>query len=637
MSNRVAGMFPFKRTIAGFVAIVFLGTTVGQPWAEASFWGDRRKARDQFTRTRQGDSSSPLLLASANTLGSAFGSARPIRVEPSLSGTTPTRDPVFQLPVLRSLPYASVSVRDSYFPSVHPRRLVVHIQDVHANLEAQKNIAAGLVALGEAGSSEKNESPRLLVGLEGAEGPFVIDALRTFPDKGILKEGAEAFLKKDLLTGAEYAALTSRSGLDLWGVEDRALYNRHVKAVVDAVPLESALRTTLADLGTRTRALKDKEYTDALKAWDKEYESYHAERSSLGVYVRHIAQGAERGAFPQVARFLKALDTEEKLDFPQAERERKVLVEALAARLSPQDLVALTERAVAFRAGQMGFGAFHEEVVALAGKAGMSLKGSQEFFKYLEYVKHVEGIDRGGLLDEIDGQEKAYVARLLKSASPRVGEVYAVSRDLVMADKLLRHAMTPNEWAEYSKNAAGLRNLPTRLSKLETGPPAVANDFAAMIPVFEEFYRAGVARDKVLVDNLFARMGKGSSDGKDPAVAVLVAGGFHTDGVTALIKQRGAAYVTLTPRFEVVNGQDSLDVFRQQKTPLDRLFAGEKLNLVEGLGGAVNGLLGGSNRANEVQSELPAAMVAASNLPSKTLIEWLDGLKRPFPAFGLKP
>jgi hypothetical protein len=389
MSKWVAGVFPLKKTIASLVTIAFLGTTVGQPWAEASFWGDRRKAQEKFTRTRPGSDSSPLLLASAN-LGSAFGNAHPIPVAPTPTDLSRLSGPLQQSPLFRSLPHANVSVRDAYLPSTSPRQLVIHIQDVHANLEAQKNIAASLVSLAES-SSDRKDKPRLLVGLEGAEGPFFVNALRTFPDKEILNEGADLFLKKDLLTGAEFAALISPRGMDLWGVDDRALYQRHVKSVVDATPLESSFRKTLADLGSRNRALKANEYTDALKAWDKEYESYHGERSSLGSYVRHMAQGMNRGAFPQVAKFLDALDTEEKLDFSRAERERKTLVESLAERLSPQDLAILTERAVAFRAGQMGFGAFHSELISLAGKAGVSLSGAQEFLKYLEYVKRVEG------------------------------------------------------------------------------------------------------------------------------------------------------------------------------------------------------------------------------------------------------
>lgn len=625
MSKKVAGLFPLKKSIASLVTIAFLGTTVCQPFAEASFWGDRRKAQEKFARNRQGSEQAPLLLASAN-LGSAFGSAQPIPVAPAPADLSRLSGPLQQSPLFRSLPYANVSVRDVYLPSTSPRQLVIHIQDVHANWEAQKNIAASLVSLA-ASSSDSKDKPRLLVGLEGAQGPFFIDALRTFPDKEILNEGADLFLKKDLLAGAEFAALTSPRGMDLWGVEDRALYQRHVKSVVDATPLESSFRKTLADLRNRNRVLKAKEYTEALKAWDKEYESYHAERSSLGAYVRHMAHGMSRGAFPQVAKFLDALDTEEKLDFPRAERERKTLVESLAERLSPQDLATLTQRAVAFRAGQMGFGAFHSELISLSGKAGVALSGAQEFLKYMEYVKRVEGIDRTALLDEIDGQENAYVARLLKSASPRAGEVYGVSRDLVMADKLLRHAMTPNEWEEYIRHASDVKNIPTRLSSLESTSPADATDFASSILIFEEFYKAGVARNQVLVDNLFARMGPGSADGKYPSVAVLVAGGFHTDGVTALIKKRGAAYVTLTPRFEVVNGQDSLDVFRQQKTPLDRLFSGEKLNLVEGLGVAVTPLSGGSGRGEQVLAEIPTALAAASNIDAQGLVPWLDQLK----------
>ncbi len=624
MAQKKAGLFPYKRLIAGIMAVIFLGTTVSESWAEASFWSDRRKAREKFSRSSSNGASSPLLLASASSLGSAFGNARPVQFEPTAVSLS-KEERALQLPILSGVPLSSVSVRETYIPSSFPRQWIVHIQDVHANYEAQKNISSAVEAL-----SGAHKTPRLLVGLEGAQGSFFLDAFRTFPDKETLVDVSDAFLKKNILTGAEYAALVAPHGLDLWGVEDRALYDRHVKSVVDAVPLESGFRKTLADFSHRVRVLKEKEYPADLKAWDKAYETYHSEKSSLGDYVRLIAVGERRGAFPQVEKFLDALETEQKLDFAQAERERKWLVEVLAARLSPTDLAALTQRALAFRAGRVGVGAFHEELISLAGKVGVTSKGFQEFLRYLNYVKRVEEIDRNDLLNEIDGQEKAHVARLLKSASPRVREIQAVARDLVMADKLLRHALTPSEWAEYKKNAADFRALPDRLAQLETGRPAAAGGFAEMVRVLEEFYRAASDRDRVLVDNLFARMGEGAVD--KPAVAVLVAGGFHSDGVTSLIKQRGAAYVTLTPRFEAVDGRDALDVFRQTKTPLDRLFAGEKLNLVEGLGGAA-AFLGRTGRGAEVQGKFPAALSASSSAEPESITAWLEGQKKDLPGF----
>lgn len=624
MAPKKAGLFPFKRLIAGIMAVVFFGTTVSESWAEASFWSDRRKAREKFSRSPLSGESSPLLLASANSLGSALGNARPVQFEPT-SVSLSKEERALQLPILSGVPLSSVMVRETYVPASPPRRWVVHIQDVHAQYEAQKNIASAIDVL-----SVTHETPRLLVGLEGAQGAFFLDAFRTFPDKETLVDVSDAFLKKNILTGAEYAALVAAHGVDLWGVEDRALYGRHVKSVVDAVALEENFKKILADQSSRIRALKEKEYPADLKAWDKAYETYHSEKSSLGDYVRHIAAGERRGAFPQVEKFLEALETEQKLDFAQAERERKWLVEVLAARLSPTDLAALTQRALAFRAGRVGVGAFHEELISLAGKVGVTSKGFQEFLKYLNYVKRVEEIDRNDLLNEIDGQEKAHVARLLKSASFRVREIQAVSRDLVMADKLLRHALTPSEWAEYKKNSANFRSLPDRLAQLETGRPAAAGGFAEMVRVLEEFYRAASDRDRVLVDNLFARMGEGSVD--KPAVAVLVAGGFHSDGVTALIKQRGAAYVTLTPRFEAVDGRDALDVFRQTKTPLDRLFAGEKLNLVEGLGGAA-AFLGRTGRGAEVQGKFPAALSVSSSAEPESITAWLEGQKKDLPGF----
>jgi hypothetical protein len=134
-----------------------------------------------------------------------------------------------------------------------PRQVVVMIQDLHANVGVQKNIAAILYRL-----LRTNKIPSLLVCVEGASGEGDVSLLRSLP--GFVRHGFEAMLlHKAYLTGAELAATeaaadwpqqqnvlfdrlrswfsanrqigpVSLSPILLWGVDDPDLYRKNWRA-----------------------------------------------------------------------------------------------------------------------------------------------------------------------------------------------------------------------------------------------------------------------------------------------------------------------------------------------------------------------------------------------------------------------
>jgi hypothetical protein len=130
---------------------------------------------------------------------------------------------------------------------------VVLIQDLHANVGVQKNIAATLYRL-----NQTNKMGSLLVCVEGASGEGDVSLLRSLP--GPIRHSFEAMLlRKAYLTGAELAAteeaadwyqqkyvITNRimsmfsssnrpqpvtlSPIRLWGVDDPELYRKNWRA-----------------------------------------------------------------------------------------------------------------------------------------------------------------------------------------------------------------------------------------------------------------------------------------------------------------------------------------------------------------------------------------------------------------------
>ncbi len=102
-------------------------------------------------------------------------------------------------------------------------RIVVHIQDAHVNEEAQHNIAAILDYFAQNHQLQ-------LVNLEGAEGELYTSLFTAFPNKKARQNIADYFLKAGRLTGPEYLAIVERPDMVLFGVEDRAIYEKNRNA-----------------------------------------------------------------------------------------------------------------------------------------------------------------------------------------------------------------------------------------------------------------------------------------------------------------------------------------------------------------------------------------------------------------------
>ncbi len=160
----------------------------------------------------------------------------------------PSTEPPF------AIPQRNGDITD-YYPGAEnsPKQVIVMIQDLHANVGVQKNIAAVLYRL-----LRINRVPWLLVCVEGASGEGDVSLLRSLPR--FIRHGFEAMLlHKAYLTGAELAATESAaeweqqqtilidrvkswffpshqigpvslSPIHLWGVDDPDLYRKNWRA-----------------------------------------------------------------------------------------------------------------------------------------------------------------------------------------------------------------------------------------------------------------------------------------------------------------------------------------------------------------------------------------------------------------------
>ncbi len=535
----------FFRAGSAVLSIVMFTTNVALSHAtEVNFWEQRRQKKSPIELV-----SAPGLLPQTSPLSSLAFSAI---VSSRLISTFPKGSESTLLPIVKALPQNVGSVR-KIVGSSHSTRTVIHIQDVHRNREAQENIGKAVQSLIENKTVD-------LVALEGAFEPMDFSWVRSYPHQDAVKSSADWLLKENHISGPIYTAYTLRlrSGQALpkfIGIDEKSHYDANVEAYRRAAPLVASYKQKLERMGRAIHDEKMAAFNPELKDFDAHVESYRSGAMSWGDYVRFLGKYAGRGIYfsPKVNSLLAALELEKGLNFAQVETERAQLIARLVAKLSKSETDALLSQSAAYRMGAIGHTDFYLHLKKLCADKGIDLSRTPAMDSYIRYVLLSDSLDVDAIIKETGEIEKNIAASLAMTV--REKKMLAESRQLALTEKLLDFALTTEEWAEM-KTIINLEDW-------DLSP-------------FLSFYQEAEARDQAMAANLEKAM-----DASHAKVAVVVTGGFHSDGMLRQLQPTGVTVISYVPKISKIddNGSAYLSVFTQEKTPLDQLFAGEKLFL----------------------------------------------------------
>ncbi|MBI3292900.1 MAG: hypothetical protein HYZ73_08870, partial [Elusimicrobia bacterium] len=600
-----------RSTACGTAVVFFYSNVIAPPLAQANFWEERRQAV-QALRPSHVPPTHPAwpVLAQLPSPQAQLATLTPAHPVPPLIAPRPSplrgRGQGEGAGVHRSQPLPEWlnrvvapygTVQELWLPTDRPRRLILHLQDAHDHLEAQQNIAALIETFSHQGLR--------LVGLEGAKGPVNFAPYRAFPNPQVTKDLAAHFLNIRWISGPEYAGLTMSDPLPFVGLEDASLYRAHVEAYRDAYAAAQQAKALHEQWFQRTQALKRQMYPPTLLKLDELITKYHQGTLPLTTYVTALTESTPTPSlfpqYPQLAWFLQALTLEQSLNFTQVEAERRRVIEALVTHSATQGVQELTQLSVAFRMGQLSASRYYAALRHFCERQGVSLQRYPQFARYLHYVLLVDQIQHEPLFAEFERLEQERVNAYL--TTPALQQLHAASQDLLRVGKLLTQTFTSAEWVKYTQRRVYILALPERLATLAKtiGVPllgslsplrervGVREDFWTDLLIrCEAFYRLATQRNEALVNHLQEtwkdlpplRTGSELGPSTVPELAIVVAGGFHTEGLTQLLKQHRLPFAVITPRISKMEGDhDYLEVFRRDKTPLEKLFTGERLTI----------------------------------------------------------
>lgn len=291
-------------------------------------------------------------------------------------------------------------------------------------------------------------------------------------------------------------------------------------------------------------------------------------------------------------------------------RDRASLMEKLVYRLGSADLDSLLQASLAFRAGTFATGPYYAYVKSAVAKAGLSLDRFPHFATYIRYVLAADAIKPEVLWKDMAGLE-ASTARALCVES-RQWDLYEADRDLGLLAGLVQLSLTTEAWRQYKDRREAVARFPDRLAGLLGEPPSPRTDWVEGLDSFEAFYATAEERNRALVDGLWRG---GAAAGGELPVVLFVAGGFHSDGVAGLLKEKGALVLTVTPKttdFAENKAPDPFELFVGEKSSLEGMFESPRITLAETL--SIGGTIGRSVRADAVRVLGPAAGALAERL-----------------------
>lgn len=472
-------------------------------------------------------------------------------------------------------------------------KLIVNIQDAHCNFEAQTNISNILAVLGSKYGVK-------FVALEGSTGEIDPSIFTTFPDEDVRKEVAEYFMKNGKINGAEYLAITSKNPPQLYGVETKEYYLANLAAFTNT--LQGKKETTVACIKLKQTLdkLKDHIYTKELKVFDAKLNDYKEEKLGLVDFCKYLKEVAESQRiqldtkFPNLCLLYRTIDIEKRIDFNKVEQERAKVITVLENALSQKDLERLFLKSVNFKSDQISASKYHLYLKGLIQAYQIDLNLYPNLALYIDYLNIYEKVDSYTIFKEIASLENEIKEKLFRNEDQRVLD--KLSKNIRLIGSMLDISMSKEDVEYYNMNKNDFRSSTfidfiKRQAKRYKISFNYDPNFALIdryLPDLENFYRIADKRDEAIVENTLNKMQENNLN-----IVALITGGYHTEGVTQRLRDRGISYVVISPR---ITKPDS-------ENPYLELLTNEGAPVVEGYSGGTGRLA--LNSMNEITPMVP--------------------------------
>lgn len=437
-----------------------------------------------------------------------------------------------------SLPEEWGTIQETYTSraSSKQQKLVIYLQDAHANEGAQRSIQRMIRFF------EERYSLRLVL-LEGGSGKLDSLFFKSFPERKIKEKILDHYLESAELTGAEVAAIGSYMETDFYGIEDQSLYLENKQAFLESINQTSVLREL--EKIENNFEISFKNSSEKFKVFYDKYKLFHSEKLGFVEYLRALREliPAENShlisdLFPELHKILAVAAPHRPDDELRVEM-RKFLAQSkgIFNRLSRKSQMEMTEAIQLYQTGKIDSAALLKKIQQKAGAINIQIPDSLR--PLVHRLEKLDSIESFKLFDELRELE-IKLSELLGSKEEK--DLFS---DLCLIQLFKRFAsleISHTEWEEIQSSKE------TFLKSREIKPQR--EKWEEFLKPCLKFYELAKKRDKVLFENMISKMNE-----KNVSLSLVVTGGFHSKGITEKLKASNTSFILISPRIETISDE----------------------------------------------------------------------------------
>lgn len=477
-------------------------------------------------------------------------------------------------------------VYDTYTGSGN--KSVIYIQDAHCDYTAQKNIVKILKTFVDNYDCK-------MVAIEGSSGDVDTTLLSSYPDKAAKENIADYFMSTGQLSGAEYFSVNSGKKFFLIGVENKKLYIDNVSDFRSAFIKYSDIEAILGKLNKGLSVLKQALYSEELKIFTEKMFAFKEESISFSEYFEFLYDFSKKvdidlAAYPNFSLITQINKLKENINFEAVDSERGHILAFLGNKLRSEELAALLDKSLKFKQKEISYLDYYSYLKDMGQK--QKVEDVDNFYAYTTYMQSLNKVDKIAL----EKEQTDIINTVLDSlySSKKQGKLYDLDRKFLVLSDLFALKIARLDFLFYQskKSAFGSHNFSKFLNKEAAVKNYLPSKDAFLmldesVSVAEKFYQTALKREDGFIDNLLDNMNR-----RNIRTAVLIGGGFHTEGIMEKFKKHNISYCVVTPmtseKQQKVIDEKYVSFVQGKKTAFMRFLDGDEKNE----GAALPGVIG---------------------------------------------
>ncbi|MBU0571474.1 MAG: hypothetical protein KJ995_02870, partial [Candidatus Omnitrophica bacterium] len=326
--------------------------------------------------------------------------------------------------------------------------VIINIQDCHSSLSAQYSIVDILKDL------MRNYDLRV-VAVEGGAGYLDTSLLKSMPDEGVRKKTAAYLMKEGKISAGEFFTVTAKEDIALYGAEDNGLYMQNVKLFRKVYAKNRKNRAELNRILETLKHTEEKVYSGELSRLLYKSRLHDENRISFDIYWKSLEEiclkaGISTATCGNIMDFTAVVKLEKTIDFDEATRQRRALIDQLTEGADEEALEVMVARSIAYEKGGMDQAAYHRGLMDLAGQKGIKTEGFPELAKFDDYSARYSALDVIGLADELELLEERVLEELFSSDEER--ELYRHVKVVRLLKRLFEIQLTGKDVSYLREN-----------------------------------------------------------------------------------------------------------------------------------------------------------------------------------------